>query len=61
MPPARIQAQHAAWVADGQRPDPVLDGPAGDGLGGLVLGLPYPAPVPAFGRLLAAPVLAPPP
>jgi hypothetical protein len=60
VPPARVQVQHAAGVADRERPDPALDGPGHDGLGGLVLGLADPPPVPGLGRALTAAVLAPP-
>jgi hypothetical protein len=61
VPPAGVQVQHAAGVADRERPHPVLDGPGHCGLGGLVLGLADPPPVPGLGRALAAAVLPPPP
>jgi len=55
------QAEHTARVADRQRADPVLDRPADDGRGGLVLCLADPPPVPRFDGPLAAPELPPPP
>jgi len=61
VPPAGGQAQHAARVADRQRPDAVLDSPADDGLGRLVLGLAHPPPVSRFDGPLVAPELPPPP
>ena len=61
VPPARVQVQHAAGVADRERPDPVLHRPGHHGLGGLVLGLADPPPVPGLGRALMAAVLPPPP
>jgi hypothetical protein len=59
MPPARVQVQHAAGVADRERPDLALDGPEHYGFGGLVLGLVDPPPVPGLGRALATAVLPP--
>jgi hypothetical protein len=61
MPPARVEVEDAAGVTDRHRPDLVLDGPGHHGLGGLVLGLADPPPVPGLGRPLAAAVLPPPP
>jgi hypothetical protein len=46
---ARVQAEYAARVADRQCPNPLLNGPADDGPGGLMLGLPHPPPVPRLG------------
>jgi hypothetical protein len=61
MPPARVEVEDAAGVADRERPGPVLDGPGQHGPSGFVLGLPDPPPVPGLGRALAAAVLPPPP
>jgi hypothetical protein len=60
VPPARVQVEHAAGVADRERPHPVFDGPGHNCFGGLVLGLADPPPVPGLGRALTAAVLAPP-
>jgi hypothetical protein len=59
MPPSRFQVQDAAGVADRQRPHPVLHRPAHHHLGGLVLGLPDPPPVPGLGVPRPALVAAP--
>jgi len=59
VPPARVEVQDAAGVADRHRPDLVLGGPGHDGFGGLVLGLADPPPVPGLGRALVAAVLPP--
>jgi len=61
MPPARLQVQDAARVADRQHRDPALHSPGHGGLGGFVLGLPDPPQVPGLGVPLPALVLAPPP
>jgi hypothetical protein len=61
MPPARVQVQHAAGVADRERPDLALGGPGHSCSGGFVLGLADPPPVPGLGRALAAAVLPPAP
>jgi hypothetical protein len=60
VPPTGGQAEHAARVADRQRADAMPKGPGNYGLGGFVLGLPDPAPVPCLGGPLAAPELPPP-
>jgi hypothetical protein len=60
VPPARVEVEDAAGVADRERPDLARDGPGHCGLGGLVLGLADPPPVPGLGRPLAAAVLPPP-
>jgi len=58
VPPASVEVEDTARVADGQRPDSLLDGPADDGLGGLVLGLPDPTVVSGLDPALpAAPVV----
>jgi hypothetical protein len=61
VPPARVQVQHAAGVADRHRPDLVFHRPGHRCFGGLVLGLADPPPVPGLGRPLAAAVLPPAP
>ena len=61
VPPPGVQAEDAARVADGQRADLACHGPADDGPGRFVLGLPHPPPVPGLGSPLEAPVLPPPP
>jgi hypothetical protein len=61
VPPARLDGEHAAGVAHRQSPGLVLYGPADNGPGSLVLGLPDPAAVPGLHQTLAAPELAPPP
>jgi hypothetical protein len=59
VPTARVDAQHAARVADGQGADPAAHGPADHSAGGLVLGLADPAGVPRLDYPLAAPVVPP--
>jgi hypothetical protein len=59
VPPPGVAAEHAARVANGQSADSVLHGPADDGLGCLMLGLPDPPLVPGLHLPLPAPV--PPP
>jgi hypothetical protein len=61
VPSPGFQVQDAAGVPDGQGADLLLDGPGDDGLGGLVLGLADPAPVPGLGLPRGPAVLAPPP
>jgi hypothetical protein len=59
-PPGRL-VQGSAGVADDQGADPALDGPADDGFGGFVQGLPDPAAVPAFDQPGAPPGFTPSP
>jgi hypothetical protein len=59
MPPAGLEVKDAAGVADRQRSGPLLYRPGDYGLGGLVLGLADPPPVPSPGVALLALVLAP--
>jgi hypothetical protein len=59
MPPARVEREDPARVADRQHPRPLFDCPGHDGLGGFVLGLPDPPRVP--GLDLPLPALVPPP
>jgi hypothetical protein len=61
VPPAGVEVEDAAGVADRERPDLALDGPGHDGFGGFVLGLADPPPVPGLGRALVAAVLPPAP
>ena len=61
MPPPGIQTEHAARVADRQRPDLLPDGPPNDRLSSFMLGLPHPPPVTRLDRPMAAPVGPPPP
>jgi hypothetical protein len=60
VPPPGLKIQHPAWVPDHQGPDPPLDGPVDDGLGGLMLGLFHPPLVPGLQFPVPGPVFTPP-
>jgi hypothetical protein len=55
MPPAGLDREHAARVTDGQGAYPPRRRPGDHLVGGLMLGLPDPAPVPGLDRALAGP------
>jgi hypothetical protein len=61
VPPAGVQVQDAAGVADRQRPDPLRHSRGDHGLRRFVLGLADPAVMPALDLPGAAARLAPPP
>jgi hypothetical protein len=61
VPPPRVQAENAARVTDCHGANAVLHRPGDHLLGGFMLSLPDPPPVPSLYQPLTAPVLAPSP
>ncbi|WP_246835748.1 hypothetical protein [Micromonospora sp. MH33] len=61
VPPPRVQVEHPTRVTHVQHTDPLADRPGHHRVGGLVLGLTHPAPVPALDPPRPTPVLTPPP